>query len=187
MSVIRSLTLSFALFARLAAGAALAADSGPNSPAPTVPTAPPADSAPASPAPPAAVVPAQPVTSLMFTPEEVQAIDKAIADHLHPPAEMVEAKSQAAAADAALAELRKPHQPNIYVSAVVDFGGGDWTVWANGLKVTPDRQSPLFQVVAVNGDTVDIVPRAQPGTHVRLQPNQTWRSRQGDVVEGIVP
>jgi len=172
------------------AGAAFGADPVAAPSAPAVTAAPDsaaarADSAPASPA--TTMTPARPVTSLMFTPDEVQAINKAIADHLHPPAEMVEAKAQAVAAEAAVAEARKPRVPNIYVSAVVDFGGGDWTVWANGLKVTPDRQPPLFRVVAVDGNTVDIVPRSAPGTHVHLHPYQTWRSRQGDVVEGIIP
>jgi hypothetical protein len=123
----------------------------------------------------------------MFTPSEIENINKAIADHIHPPAEMIAAEAKAQAEQQAQIEAAKPRVPNIYVSAVLDFGGGQWTVWANGLRVTPTRQPPMFKVVSVSGNTVEIVPRAQPSTHIRLQPYQTWRSREGDVVEGIVP
>ena len=134
--------------------------------------------------------PKAPLVSIMFTPDEVAAIGKAIDARLHPPAAEVAARANKSAAAVAMvaaeAEAARPHVPNIYVSAVVDFGGGDWTVWANGLKFTPDRQSPLFQIKSVSGNSVDIAVPSE-SVRVRLQPNQTWRSRENDVVEGIVP
>ncbi len=127
------------------------------------------------------------MNSVMFTPAELAQIAKAVEDHLHPRAVEIAKASAAAASLAAQTAIAKPHVPNIYVSAVLDFGGGDWTVWANGLKVTPGRQSPLFRVTSVSGNSVDIEVPSEAGLRVRLQPNQTWRSREHDVVEGIVP
>lgn len=104
-------------------------------------------------------------------------------DHDHPSADQLAAQ----ALSATVVEAKRPRIPNIYVSAVLDFGAGDWTVWANGLRVTPDQQSPLFKVVAVHGNTVEISVTSDGGRRIALQPYQTWRSRQRDVVEGIVP
>jgi len=129
---------------------------------------------------------AETIGSLMFNPQEVQAVEKAYADHLHPAA-LAAAQAKAEAARQAQIEAEKPRVPNIYVSAILDLGGGQWTVWANGIRITPDHQPPLFHVVAVNGNTVEIVSEAEASTHIRLQPNQTWISRDGSVVEGIVP
>ncbi len=81
----------------------------------------------------------------------------------------------------------KPRLPNVYVSAILDFGDGNWTVWANGLRVTPDHQSPLFRVSSVRNNAAEIVVPGEDGGRFVLQPYQTWRSRQKDVVEGIVP
>jgi len=189
MTRIVGLSALLVALACLPASRTFAADAPPAPPTVLAPAEPAAPS-PAAAQPPAtnATAPAvAPVASLMFTPQEVQAIDKAFADHLHPPAEQVAAQVNAAALQQAQIEAARPRVPNIYVSAVLDFGGGEWTVWANGLKLTPTHQSPLFHVVSVSGNTVEIVPIAQPSTHIRLQPYQTWRARQGDVVEGIIP
>ncbi len=134
-----------------------------------------------------APTPPKPPFSVLFAPDEFQAINQAFADHDHPSAAQLASQRQAAAIVAATVEAQQPRIPNIYVSAVLDFGGGDWTVWANGLRITPDQQSPLFKVVAVRGNTVDISVTSDGGTRIALQPYQTWRSRQRDVVEGIAP
>jgi hypothetical protein len=125
----------------------------------------------------------------MLWPDDAKAIEKAIWDHDHPPAVTTAAKggSGQTAGGGAAAQEGKPRRPNVYVSAILDMGGGNWTVWANGLRVTPDKQSPLFHVVAVHGDSVDIVVPGEGGGSFRLQPYQTWRSHEQDVVEGIVP
>lgn len=173
-----SLFLSTLGWVVLGAGAH-AADTSGVAPA-AVPAATPA-AAPASP--PAA--PSSPPFSVMFTPEEIKAIDQAFFDRDHPLSAQASAQTQATVT--AAAEALRPRIPNIYVSAVLDFGGGEWTVWANGLRVTPDQQSPLFKVVSVRGNTVDISVTSDGGTRISLQPYQTWRSRQRDVVEGIFP
>lgn len=144
---------------------------------------PPAASAAAVPAKPASGAP-QPTPSMMFTASQVKSILKAIADHEHPPA--VEAAAPAKAAEAAEAAAA-PRVPNVYVSAVVDFGGGEWTVWANGQRVTPGHQAAAFQVLAVRGNSVDIEVPGEGGGRFRLEPYQTWRARDHSVVEGIVP
>jgi hypothetical protein len=123
----------------------------------------------------------------MFWPEDVDAINKAIQDHEHPPAADLAAQARTDAAKSVADEAARPRKPNVYVSAVLDFGGGNWTVWANGLRITPDKQSPLFRVVSVHGDAVEIVVPGEGGGRFRLQPYQTWRSRQKDVIEGIEP
>jgi hypothetical protein len=144
-----------------------------------------------SPRPPAAPQAATPehklFPSIMFWPDEVAAIEKAIEEHEHPPVAVQQAKADARAAQAAAEEGRRPRMPNVYVSAILDFGDGNWAVWANGLRVTPTSQSPLFHVNAVRGNAVDIVVPGANGAHFQLQPNQTWRSRQRDIVEGIYP
>ncbi len=134
-----------------------------------------------------AAAPKIPFPALFFWPDETASIAKAIEEHDHPPASELAAKAQALAAEQAAMDILRPRLPNVYVSAILDFGNGDWTVWANGLRVTPNSQSPLFRIVAVRGNSVDIVVPGDDGGRFVLQPYQTWRSRQKDVVEGIVP
>lgn len=80
-----------------------------------------------------------------------------------------------------------PDVPNIFVSALAYYGEGDWTVWANGYRVTPTRQPPQFSVIAVNADKAEIAVGGSKPARFFLRPSQTWRSRTNDVVEGIVP
>lgn len=166
------------------------------SPAPSAPAESAAPAAPAAaPAPTsgdgatteAAAKPKVPYPSLFFWPDETASLAKAVEDHDHPPASELAAKALAMAEQRAVLEETRPRLPNVYVSAILDFGNGDWTVWANGLRVTPTSQSPLFRVVAVRGNSVDIVVPGNDGGRFMLQPYQTWRSRQKDVVEGIFP
>jgi hypothetical protein len=137
--------------------------------------------------PPSQTYVAKPYPSVFLWPDEISAIQKAIDEHDHPPASELAAKAHAEAQLQAAQEAARPRLPNIYVSAVLDFGGGNWTVWANGLRVTPNSQSPLFRVVSVRGNAVDIFVPGQDGGRFVLQPYQTWRSRQKDIVEGIYP
>ncbi len=126
--------------------------------------------------------------SVMFSDSEFFAIKKAIADHDHPIVKQhEEIAAQATAEKEESIEAARRKVPNVYLSAVMDFGGGDWTVWANGLRVTPDHQPALFQVVGVRGNAVDFVVPGDGGDKFELQPYQTWRSQQRDVVEGIYP
>lgn len=116
--------------------------------------------------------------SLMFTPEEVAHITGAIADVNRP---RVETRVDDETGPA------KPVLPNIYVSAVADYGAGQWTVWANGMRISPGRKAPGFQVVGVKDDRVEILVEADSPMRILLRPHQTWLAASNNVVEGIVP
>ncbi|HIJ63640.1 MAG TPA: hypothetical protein HPQ04_13175 [Rhodospirillaceae bacterium] len=124
--------------------------------------------------------------SLLFTEGEVGAIEKGqtIFDRLNgnPSAADSEAPSAAGTEETPLST-----QPNVTVSAVMDFGNGDWTVWANGYRIRPGHQAPGFTVIAVRHDVVDILVPGEQEAHLRLKANQTWRSRHRDIVEGLAP
>ena len=115
--------------------------------------------------------------SLLFTPAEVAALRQAFADAAKPRTQL-----QAEAPTAA-----GPALPNIYVSAVAEFGSGQWTVWANGYRIVPGRQPPDFQVLSVRDDSVEIVFPGTPPSRFVLHPHQTWLGRSDSIVEGIFP
>ena len=119
--------------------------------------------------------------SMMFTDGEVLDIERALGRV--PPA-VVPGEGD----KAAVAQAPPPRQPNIYVSAILGSGGGGWTVWVNGRRVTPTRQQAGFEVTDVVGDMAEIVVRrAGAVEHLKLRANQTWRARERDIVEGIYP
>ncbi len=115
-------------------------------------------------------------TSLLFTPAESAAIGKALSEVGRP---------QLAAPTST--EPNRPVIPNIYLSAIAEFGPGHWTVWANGYRIAPGHQPPGFEIVAVHDDRVDIAVASDPPARFSLQPHQTWLSRSNSVVEGIFP
>ena len=80
-----------------------------------------------------------------------------------------------------------PESPNVFVSALAYYGEGQWTVWANGYRVSPGRQPPAFTVISVNDERAEIAVAGSKPAHFMLRPYQTWRSRFNDIVEGIVP
>ena len=120
-----------------------------------------------------------PLKSLLFDPAEVATLTKAIADY--------ERSKIAGAPVIEDKEAPPPSVPNIYLSGMAYFGQGQWTVWANGYRIAPNRQAPNFTVVAVNDSEVEIAVGGSDPARFKLRPYQTWRSRSRDVVEGIVP
>jgi hypothetical protein len=122
--------------------------------------------------------PAQAKRSLMFTAQEMAKIVGAINDVNKP---------HSAQAPIVPGQPAKPALPNIYVSAVADYGSGRWTVWANGQRIAPGRKAPGFRVVAVRDDRVEILVDGDPPERVVLRPHQTWLSASDDIVEGIIP
>jgi hypothetical protein len=125
--------------------------------------------------------PQQVEPSLMFTPDEVNAIRKALVP------QPVEEASQGGGGTDATAAKGKAKSPNIYVSAILDLGEGQWTVWANGQRITQDRQLPQFRILSVKQNAVEIVLPVDPPTKFSLHPYQTWRVDHHDIVEGIFP
>jgi len=117
-------------------------------------------------------------SSLLFTAGEQAAILKALS----------EVGRQAPAASQTEPAEEETSFPNIYVSAVAQFGPGQWTVWANGYRIVPGRQAPGFQVLAVHDDgRVEIIVPGDPPARFTLQPHQTWMAQSESIVEGIVP
>ena len=123
-----------------------------------------------------------PPRTAMFTSAEVAQILSAISDASKPHSNLA---TSAVSGDTI--EPIKPIIPNIYLSAVADYGAGHWTVWANGQRIMPGRQTPGFQIVAVRDDRVDILVEGDTPAHITLRPHQTWLSVSKDVVEGIIP
>jgi hypothetical protein len=118
-----------------------------------------------------------PFDSILFSDDEAIAVKKAILDF-----ERMKVTGSTVEEVTAVSEV-----PNIFVSAVADYGEGKWTVWANGYRVTPQRQPTGFTVVSVSGESAEILVGGSSPAHVTLRPYQTWRARTNDVVEGIIP
>lgn len=75
---------------------------------------------------------------------------------------------------------------NLYVSAILYLGPGDWTVWVNGRAVSPEAPPDLFEVVEVGPSFVRLaVPWGEGGTRdILMRAHQTFVPRRGDVLEG---
>lgn len=122
--------------------------------------------------------------SLIFTESELSTVEKALAAYDKISGNGAAAESETPGGPD---EMPATTQTNVTVSAVMDFGGGNWTVWANGYRIQPGHQAPGFTVVNVKDDMVDIVVPGEQEARVRLKPHQTWRARHRDVVEGLAP
>jgi hypothetical protein len=118
-------------------------------------------------------------TSLLFDTAEAESMQKALSEVGKPRAPV--APDPADQADTA------PAIPNVYLSAVAQFGPGQWTVWVNGYRIVPGRQAPGFQVLSVRDDQVEIAVTGDPPARFVLRPNQTWLAQSDAIVEGIVP
>jgi hypothetical protein len=113
---------------------------------------------------------------MMFSPEEVATIRRALG--LLP--------SEKTAIVGPINVIAPPREipKNIHLSAVADLGGGQWTVWINGIRITPDRQSADFEVIGVNAGGVDIRILGESPMKIRLYPNQTWHGDGAIITEG---
>jgi len=114
--------------------------------------------------------------SLLFSPAESESIARALTDF-----ERMNVTGQSVEEAAPLTV------PNIYVSAIVDFGDGQWTVWANGYRISPNHQTPQFTVTSVQNDSAEIQISGEKPEKILLRPYQTWMARSHSIVEGIVP
>lgn len=124
-----------------------------------------------------ASVPTEMGRSLLFSPDEVVAVRNAIA-----------ALTGASTPDVNNVPVEAKHAlPNIYLSALVDFGDDQWTVWANGYRISPQHPAPGFRIVSVKENKVEIVTEGEQPVRFELHPYQTWRAAQHDIVEGIFP
>jgi hypothetical protein len=80
------------------------------------------------------------------------------------------------------------NQP-LYLSSIMYYGPKDWTVWINGTPIGPNQDFQSFQVTEITPRYVELlVPLSVQGMRpVRLEPNQTFISESGIVVEGRYP
>jgi len=77
---------------------------------------------------------------------------------------------------------------SLYLSTILYFGPSDWTIWVNGVPITADQEFNSFQVTEIAPTHVQLlVPLSAQGMRpVRLEPNQTFITKSGIVVEGQV-
>lgn len=114
--------------------------------------------------------------TLLLSLEEMVNIESAIA------AGPLARLSGAEDADPARFRLRQ----NLYVSAILYMGPGDWTVWINGRAISPEAPAEVFEVIDVGPGFVRLaVPWGEGGTRdVMMRAHQTFVPRRGDVLEG---
>jgi hypothetical protein len=75
---------------------------------------------------------------------------------------------------------------SLYLSTIIYYGPKDWTIWVNGVPISPDQDFQSFTVADIGPDFVELlVPLSAQGmAPVKLSPNQTFVVRSGAVVEG---
>ena len=113
--------------------------------------------------------------SLMFTPDEFTDIQTRLNG---PGGDASEGGTHQAIEDATL-----------YLSTILYAGPHDWTIWINGAPVSANQGFQAFQVTEITPNSVDLlVPLSAQGMRpVHLQPNQTFVTKTGVVVEGKYP
>ncbi len=87
--------------------------------------------------------------------------------------------------------IRKKVRPvgpaTLYLSAIVYIGPETWTIWINGVRVTPDMRVGGIDIVSVGRDAIRLKMRVltnRPPVSVRLRPNQTFVAATRAVIEG---
>lgn len=74
----------------------------------------------------------------------------------------------------------------LYLSTILYSGPNDWTIWVNGKPITPNQDFNEFKVTDIGPRFVELLVQlsAQGMRPVRLEPNQTFITKSGAVVEG---
>ena len=102
--------------------------------------------------------------------------------------ELNEIQSRIAGGDVTDEVLRTEaiEQANLFLSSILYFGPKDWTIWVNGTPIGPQQAVDSFEVVSIDPTSVEmIIPLSAAGMRpVRLEPNQTFISQTGVVLEG---
>lgn len=109
--------------------------------------------------------------TLMFTIDELQEIQSRIAD-----GNVTEEAVRAEAIEEA----------NLFLSSILYFGPKDWTIWVNGVPIGPNQEVDSFEIFNIESTHVEmIIPLSATGMRpVRLEPNQTFISQTGVILEG---
>ncbi len=85
--------------------------------------------------------------------------------------------------------LQAIEDATLYLSTIVYAGPNDWTIWINGTPVSSHQGFQAFKVTDISPNSVELlVPLSAQGVRpVHLQPNQTFITKTGVVVEGKYP
>lgn len=77
-------------------------------------------------------------------------------------------------------------EANLFLSSILYFGPKDWTIWVNGVPIGPNHEVDSFEVFNIDASHVEmVVPLSAAGMRpVRLEPNQTFISQTGVILEG---
>lgn len=109
--------------------------------------------------------------TLMFTIDELQEIQSRIADGI---------------VTEEVVRTEAIEEANLFLSSILYFGPKDWTIWVNGVPIGPNHEVDSFEVFNIDASHVEmIVPLSATGMRpVRLEPNQTFISQTGVILEG---
>ena len=75
----------------------------------------------------------------------------------------------------------------IHLSAIVYHAPDDWRVWLNGRRYTPAAPPGAIEILEVTADAVRLTWRDGPqqrAREVELQPNQSYLTASGEIIEG---
>ena len=77
-------------------------------------------------------------------------------------------------------------EPTLYLQSILYYGPEEWTIWVNGVPVGPNEDFQSFQVTEITPRYVQLlVPLSAQGMRpVRLEPNQTFITESGVIIEG---
>lgn len=75
---------------------------------------------------------------------------------------------------------------SLYLSTILYYGPKQWTIWVNGVPITPQQEFSEFKVTDIGPDYVELlIPLSAQGMRpVRLSANQTFIAKSGTIVEG---
>ena len=80
-------------------------------------------------------------------------------------------------------------EDSLYLQSILYYSPQEWTIWVNGVPVGPQEDFQTFQVTEITPQYVQLlVPLSAQGMRpVRLEPNQTFITESGIIIEGPLP
>ena len=115
--------------------------------------------------------------SFLFSPAEVALIQKALMGKVDVPEQTLSIEKKT--------EAQIPQRRLIQVSGVLYRGKGDWIVWINNRKVTPNKLLPEILEIKVNNSSYVHLKWFDVGLNaviaITMRPNQTY-----DITSGVL-
>ena len=98
----------------------------------------------------------------------------------------IQGRMAGAGGDKATKDQTAIETANLYLSTILYSGPKDWTIWVNGVPISPNQDFQSFQVTSITPNSVELlVPLSAAGMRpVKLGPNQTFIAKTGTVIEG---